>query len=185
MKRFSRKAIFFGFLLFLFPAVAANAGGDGRITGMIKNVSGSPLRDAVIRIIREVNQGQALAIARTDSQGFFKSINLAPGTYYLKISSQGYQPVTTTKFVLDEGRTTSLDIVLQDFIGFISNDDDPRNWDLKTVMRSTSDRRLIFRNAPGGIVPDAEDSASSFYRSGAMKIASGTALDSANYLARP
>jgi hypothetical protein len=185
MKRFSRKAIFFGILLFLLPAVSADAGGNGRITGIIKNVSGSPLCDAVIRIVREVNQGEALSIVRTDSRGFFKSINLTPGAYYLQISRQGYQPVTTTKFVLDSGRTTSLDIVLQDFISFVSNDDDPRNWDLKTVVRSTSDRRLIFRNAPGGIVTEAEDSASSFYRSGAMRIASGTALDSTNYLARP
>jgi hypothetical protein len=179
------KSLIFRTLLFWLPAGAANAGENGRITGLIKNVSGSPLRDAVIRIVQEVNRGQALSIARTDSRGFFKSINLTPGTYYLQISRQGYQPVTTTKFVIDSGRTTSLDIVLEDFIGFISNDDDPRNWDLKTVVRSTSDRRLIFRNAPGGIVPSVEDSASSFYRSGAMTIASGAALDGANYLARP
>lgn len=60
MKRFSRKALFFGLLLFLLPAVEANAGGNGRIAGMIKNVSGSPLRDAVIKIVQEVNQGQGV-----------------------------------------------------------------------------------------------------------------------------
>jgi hypothetical protein len=185
MNHFSRKAIFFGFLLFLLPAVEANAGGNSRITGMIKNVSGSPLCDVVIRIVRDVNQGKALAIARTDSRGFFKALNLSPGTYYLQISHQGYQPVKTTTFVLDSGRTASLNVVLQDIIGLISNNDDPRNWDLKTVMRSTSDRRLIFRNVPGGHITDIEAGQASFYRSGAMKIESGSVLDSANYLAHP
>jgi len=186
MKHFSRTYLLFGIFLFSLPAVTAHAGGNGRITGLIKSISGSPLSNAVIKIVREVNQGEALAIARTDSRGFFKSINLTPGTYYLQVSRQGYQPVTTTKFALDSGRTTSLDIVLQDFIGFISNNDDPRNWDLKTVMRSTSDRRLIFRNTPGGVLPDVENNASAFYRSGAMNIASNTSLGGGqNYLARP
>ncbi len=185
MKRFSRTYLLFGLFLFSLPAVTARAGSNGRITGLIKSVSGSPLSDAVITIVREVRNGEALAIARTDSRGFFKSISLTPGTYYLQVSRQGYQTVTTTKFSLDSGRTTSLDIVLQNFVGFISNNEDPRNWDLKTVMRSTSDRRLIFRNAPDGSLPDTESSTNSFYRSGAMKIASNTALGSENYLARP
>ena len=177
MRHFSRAFILFGLLLLSLPSVTAYARGSGRITGMIKSMSGSPLRDAIIRIVREVNEGNSLSIARTDSRGFFKSFNLTPGTYYLQISHQGYQPVTTTKFVLDPGRTTSLDIVLQEFIGFISNEDDPRNWDLKSVLRSTSDRRLIFRDLSGGM--DAEDGAASFSRSGAMNIAS--ALAGENY----
>jgi hypothetical protein len=181
MRHFSRAFILFGLLIVSLPAVTAYAKGSGRITGMIKSVAGSPLRDAIIRIVREVNEGNSLSIARTDSRGFFKSFNLTPGTYYLQVSHQGYQPVTTTKFVLDPGRTTSLDIVLQEFIGFISNDDDPRNWELQSVLRSTSDRRLIFRDQSGRM--DAEDGAASFSRSGAMNIAS--ALTGENYLARP
>jgi hypothetical protein len=182
MRHFSRTYVLFGLLIFSLPLDTASAKGNGRITGMIKSVSGSPLADAIIRVVRDVNQGEALSIARTDSRGFFKSINLTPGTYYLQISRQGYQPVTTTRFVLDSGRTTSLDIVLQDFIGYISNNDDPRNWDLKTVMRSTSDRRLIFRNSSAGTLPDIEEDGSSFYRSGAIEIASNSG---ANYLSRP
>jgi hypothetical protein len=181
MRHFSRPFILFGLLLLSLPSVTVYAGGSGRITGMIKSVSGSPLRDAIIRIVREVNEGNSLSIARTDGKGFFKSFSLTPGTYYLQISHQGYQPVTTTKFVLDPGRTTSLDIVLQEFIGFISNDDDPRNWDLKSVLRSTSDRRFIFRDLSGSM--DTDDGTASFSRSGAMNIAS--ALAGGNYLARP
>jgi hypothetical protein len=185
MRHFSRTLILFGLLLFSLPAIAADARGNGRITGIIKNLSGNPLEDAVIRIFREVQQGETFSIAKSNNRGFFRSLNLKPGTYYLQISRQGYQPVTTTKFVIDPGRTTSLDIVLQEFMSIVSRNDDPRNWDLKTVMRRTSDRRLIFRDLPGKIPPDIEDSASSFYRSGAMNIASNTPLDGENYVIRP
>jgi hypothetical protein len=185
MKQLSRTGFLFGLFLFSLPAVTAHAGGNGRITGLIKSVAGSPLNDAVITIVRELKTGEALSIARTDSSGFFKCASLTPGTYYLQVSRQGYQTVTTTKFSLDAGRTTSLDIVLQNFIGLISNNEDPRNWGLKTVMRSTSDRRLIFRDAPGGTPADIEGGAAPFYRGGAMKIASNTALGGENYLARP
>ena len=184
MRHLSRTFILFGLLLFSLPVIAADARGNGRIAGIIKNLSGNPLEDAIIRIFREVQHGESLSIAKSNSHGFFRSVNLRPGTYYLQISRQGYQPVTTTKFVIDPGRTTSLDIVLQEFMSIV-NKDDPRNWDLKTVIRSTSDRRLIFRDLPGGIPPDTEDSASSFYRSGAMNIASNTPLDGENYMIHP
>jgi hypothetical protein len=182
MRKFSRTALLFGLLLSSLSAEAANSRGNGRITGMIKSVSGGPLCDAVIRIVKEVQQGETLSIARSDSRGFFRSASLTPGAYYLQISRQGYQPVTTTKFVIDSGRTTSLDIILQDFINSISNNDDPLNWDLKTVLRSTSGRRLIFRDQPGTVVGSAENGTDSFSRSGAMNIASNS--NGENYLGR-
>jgi hypothetical protein len=185
MRNLHRTFLWFGLLLFSLPVVAADFRGNGRITGNVKNLSGNPLEDAVIRIVREVEHGEALSFARSDSRGFFRSVSLKPGTYYLQVSRHGYQPATTAKFVIDPGRTTSLDIVLQEFISFVTNDDDPRNWDLKTVIRSTSDRRFIFRDLPGGVPPDLEDSASSFSRIGAMNIASGTSLDGESYMIRP
>jgi hypothetical protein len=183
MRYLSRSFILLGLFLITLPPVAAYAKGSGRITGMIKSVSGSPLHDAVIRIVGEAKNGALLSIAKTDGRGVFKSGKLTPGAYYLQISRTGYLPVTTTKFILDPGKTTSLDIVLQEFIGFVAKDDDPRNWDLKTVLRSTSDRRLIFRDLSGNM--DADDSLASFSRSGAMNIASNTALDGENFSARP
>ena len=178
---FSRTVALFGLLLFSLPASSDAGQKSGRITGMIKSVSGSPLHDAVVRIFRQVREGEALTVAKTNNQGFFKSASLTPGTYYLQISRQGYEPVTTTKFIIDPGRTASLDIVLQEFVGFITNNEDPRNWDLKTVMRSTSDRRMIFRGLPGSIPADPADS--TFYRTAAMSIASSSTPSGHNYLA--
>jgi hypothetical protein len=185
MRTFSRSLVLSGLFLCVLPAVTANANDNGRISGNIASASGTPLRDAIIKIFRETSQSETLLIARSDGRGFFKSADLAPGTYHLHVSRPGYQPVTTDRFKIDAGRTISLDIILQEFIGYISNDDDPRNWDLKTVMRSTSDRRLIFQNASGSAGSDREEGESPFYRSGAMSIASGTSFGDENYLVGP
>ena len=185
MKAFFRFLIIFGFLALLLPANPAEAKGNGRVAGNVKSISGSPLRDAVIKIFQIAQQGQTILTTRSDSRGFFRSASLHPGDYYLEVTRPGYQPVTTNSFTIDPGRTTSLDIVLQEFIDYISNDEDPRNWELKTVMRSSSDRRLIFRGLPGDPLPDSEYSVSQFQRSGAMSIASSSALNGESYLAGP
>jgi hypothetical protein len=185
MKPISRILIFLSFSLLVLHAYAGSPKNNGRVTGYIINTSGSPLRDAIIKIFREVQQGESLSIARSDNQGFFKSSSLRPGTYYLQISRRGYQPVTTSRFAIDQGRSITLDIILQDVISYLSNNDDPRNQDLKSVMRSSSSSRHIFQISPDAVSLDRENGASPFYRSAAMNVASSTSISGKSYLVRP
>jgi hypothetical protein len=176
----------FCLLLLAMPAAKAIAKSGSYVTGNITSKAGHPIRDVIVRIFQEIKDGKAITIARSDARGFFRSANLTPGTYFLQISHQGYESVKTARFVIDPGRSVSLDIALQEFLGYVSNDDDPRNWNLKTVIRSTSDRRLIFRNAPGKTaVASSETRESPFSRSGAMRIASGTPLRGESIIAQP
>jgi hypothetical protein len=170
--------------LLLLPAIGANARSAGRLAGSIKSMSGSPLRNALIRVFREAQHNEILLVTRSDNKGFFQSAQLTPGTYFLEVSRTGYQPIAATKFKIDPGQTTSLDIILRDFIDYIDNSEDPRNWDLETVLRSTSDRRLIFRDLPG-VLSTTNEIDSPFYRSGAMNIASNTSLGGTGYLFHP
>ena len=173
-------------LFFAFPAVGAITKSGGYIAGKITSVSGHPIRDVIIRIIQEINGEKAITVARSDTRGSFRSASLTPGTYFLQVSRQGYESVKTPEFAIDPGRGVSLDIILQEFLGYISKDDDPRNWDLETVMRSTSDRRIIFRNMPGDETVHARETREApFRRSGAMSIASGTPLIGESFLAQP
>jgi hypothetical protein len=173
--------------LLLLPSLAATSGSKGRVAGNVKSASGIPLRDAFIKIFQEASRGEVLSIAglHSNGRGLFKAANLTPGTYYLQVTHQGYQPMTTEKFEIESDRTTSLDIILRDFIEYLSNDDDPRNWDLKTAIRSSSDRRLIFRNSAGAVVADNGEGSYPFYRSGTMKLASNTLSDGELYLVSP
>jgi hypothetical protein len=179
--------VVFSFSLLIFFNTATGAFGReaGRISGNVKSGSGSPLSDAIIRIIKTAKQGETLLFTRSDEYGFFRKADLAPGTYYLQVLHHGYEPVTTAKFVVDSGRTAALDIVLQNFIDFVSKDDDPRNWDLKTVMRSSSDRRLIFRNLPEDANIENKTENALFNRIGSLSLASRTTPNNNSYLIHP
>lgn len=154
----------------------------GRITGTVKDKDGSALIGAVITIFKPDKSGGTISFTRSDKNGAYSLANLLPGSYYLQVAREGYRPVTTANVRIDPGRTISMDIVLQEFLNYISNDNDPRNWDLKSLMRSSSDRRLIFRDLPGTISPDE---GVPFYRSGAMSVASSSGLGGDNYAVFP
>jgi hypothetical protein len=186
MRILSRTAVLFCIILLTLQTANAASKNTGQITGSIISLSGSPLRDAVIRIFREMREEESISVARTDARGIFKSLHLEPGIYHLQVSHQGYRPVTTARFAVDPGRNVSLDIVLQELFDRISNDQDPRNWSIKSVLGGTSDRRLIFRTDPHNIGSDSENNAYfndfTFNRHAAMSIASNTSLNSEGIL---
>jgi hypothetical protein len=184
MRRSFRYFLLLGFSLLMIPAVAIQARDNGRITGSIRSLSGNPLKDAVIKIFQEPLLSESLFVTRTDSRGLFRSASLSPGTYYLQVSRQGYQGATE-RITIAPGRTTSLNLILEEFMGYVSKDDDPRNWDLKTVMRSSSDRRMILRDLPAVGLPGTDDGNALFSRSGAMSIASNTPIGDEIYQATP
>jgi hypothetical protein len=179
-----------GFSLLIFSSTAAGVFGReaGHISGNVKSVSGTPLDNAIIRIIKTAQQGETLLFTRSDKYGFFKKTNLPPGIYYLQVLRNGYESTTTQKFAIDSSHTAALDIVLRDFIDLISKDDDPRNWDMKTVMRGSSDRRLIFRNLPTEPAEKEESENKTdqalFDRGGSVSLASNTPLNN-NFVIRP
>jgi hypothetical protein len=150
----------------------------GRITGKITRKDGEALIGAVITAFKPDKSGGTISFTRTDRNGAYNLANLAPGSYYLQVTREGYQPATTANVRIDPGKTVSLNLMLLEFLSYISNDADPRNWDLKTVMRSSSDRRLIFRDLPGVKAPEDEIL---FYRSGVMNLTSSAGLGGEEY----
>ena len=159
---------------------------SGHVSGNITSSAGSPLQDAFVNIFKVAKQEKLLSAGiRSNTRGFFRAANLSPGVYFLQVTRQGYQPVSSDKFEVEPNRTTTLNVTLQNLINFVSNEDDPRNWDFNTVLRSSSDRRMIFRYLPAQN-PDTDGrKISPFYRNGTMSLASNTFLGNQQYLTRP
>ncbi len=185
MKAACRFLILFNLIVLPLCEQPAYSKGDGRVSGMVKSTSGIPLSNAVIKIFRLAEQDPPVLVLRSDRRGFFKSQRLNPGEYYLEVTSPGYQASTSGSFTVNPGRTISFEIFLQELIDYISNDEDPRNWELETVMRSSSGRRLIFRDFPTDWLPPNAIPQPEFCRSGSMSIASGPIPYGISYLARP
>jgi hypothetical protein len=185
MKTMSRIPPLVIFIMIAIAPHTSSAGEVGNVSGMVTSRDGNALLGAVITIFGENRVGGTIAFTRTDSKGAYSLANLTPGSYYLQIARDGYEPVAGTNIRISPGKTTSINVILEEFFAYISKEDDPRNWDLKTVMRSSSDRRLIFRFLPGGIFPDESAGKSAFSRSAVMNVTSSARLSGETYSTSP
>jgi len=161
-------------------APAAGAAGNGTLAGTVMSAEGQALIGAVVALFRQDDHSAVISLTRSDQRGIYKLSDIAPGFYSLRVSRAGYQDVLSRQITINAGRTTTVNLVLQEFFDFISARNDPRNWDVRTVMRSTSDRRLIFRALPGTAPSDELDVP--FHRNGTLSVASGSVLGGDNYV---
>lgn len=157
--------------------------GNGSLAGTVMAQDGRGLIGAVVALFRQDDRGAVISLTKSDLHGIYSLNDIAPGSYSLRVSRNGYQALNTPRVTIDAGRTTTINFVMLEFLDFISARNDPRNWDLKTVMRSTSDRRLIFRGLPG--TATRGESAEIFHRNGALNVASSALLGGDNYAAFP
>ncbi len=164
------------------PAAVA-ADGNGSLVGTVRSSEGRALIGAVIALFRQDDHSAVISLTRSDQRGVYRLSEITPGSYSLKISRIGYQALNSREISIDAGRTTTLDVVLQEFLDFISARNDPRNWDLKTVMRSTSDRRMIFRILPG--TASAEELDDRFHRNGTLSVTSSSLLGGDGFAVYP
>ena len=173
------------FLIGLIAGAAATAGArdnNGRIAGNVSDFFGSPVEGALVRVVQLVDGFENFISTRSDEHGFFRTPILASGVYSLYVSHHDYQPVATTQFVVDDSYSVSLEIAFQKFVDGFTRNDDPRNQEFRQVLRSVSDRRLIFRTAPTPGV--AENTPNPFAYGGVVSIVSG-ASQSESYFLRP
>jgi len=166
----------------LFPP-AADARGNGVLSGTVVSAEGRGLVGAVVALFRQDDQGGIISLTRSDESGKYSLRDIAPGSYSIRASRLGYQVLTSSRVAISSDRTTTVNLVLQELLDFVSARNDPRNWDLKTVMRSTSDRRLIFRDLPGTTV--GEGDGASFSRFGTVNVASSSIPGGDNYAVYP
>jgi len=184
MKRFALiPSLLLLLALVLSPSVLY-AKGAGAIKGKIASRDGRELFGAVITIFRKDLDGGTISFTRSNRRGFFNLENISPGSYLIQISRDGYRPYIRPNVTVSPGKTISLQVVLQDFLDLVSADD-PRNWDLSTVLRSTSSRRLIFRHMDGQSPAGFVEEGGSFARSGTVNVASSAGLSSNYYSVLP
>ncbi len=172
--------------MFLLAALAvppvAGAKTAGRISGKVTSGTGEGLIGAVITVFKQDQEGGTISFTRSDRQGVYALANLTPGSYFLQVSREGYHPLTSSSIKIEPGKTTTLNVILQQFLDFVSGEPDPRNWDLKSVVRSTSDRRLIFRDLPSNVPTDGDGS---FARGATLNVISTSGLSSDSYTLSP
>jgi outer membrane receptor protein involved in Fe transport len=82
------------------------AGTTGTLSGRVVDEDGGPVLAATIQLV-----GTRLG-AYTDADGRFSILNVQPGTYEVKASRLGFNPVTTSGVIISADLTTRVDIRL-------------------------------------------------------------------------
>lgn len=90
--------------------VRAQSSVDGAIKGTVSNPNKELIANADV-IVRNVQTNKEV-ISRTDESGAFRIVQLEPGTYSVDVNSPGFAPFSSNQVLVEVGRVTTLDIVL-------------------------------------------------------------------------
>lgn len=173
-------------LSLLFPPAFGSPAAAGSVStaleGFVRNEDGSPLVGAVISIFKENWIDQALLTTQSGRDGGFSLANLSPGKYVLNVVKAGYAPMTYS--LLTPLKTTPLFVVLK---GLTGQNPNSQNWNIDTVLRTSSDRNIIFRDredpakAPAGkkVLKDGDGGPAN--RSGLVQVTTTQPLGSPGY----
>ena len=119
---------------------------SGNLTGLILDETGSPLPGIIISIVNTARNNLLPILARTNSEGLVLFSDLATGLYKLDIKSADFRTPSRNLIRIFPNRTITVTLVLQKLAGF--DEGFQPNLGIKALLRSSSLKRLIFRNLP-------------------------------------
>jgi len=95
----------------LLTAGSASAQTVGKVSGVVKDAKTGELLVGCNIVVLGTSQG-----ASTDLQGTFFILNIPPGKYDIQASIIGYQTVVQKDAIVNAGRTTNLDFLLEETV---------------------------------------------------------------------
>ncbi|HMF92045.1 MAG TPA: carboxypeptidase-like regulatory domain-containing protein [Candidatus Angelobacter sp.] len=133
-------------LLVLVGGTSAFAADVGAISGTVKDSTGTPQMGAVVEIF---TSAAALgATVFTDSRGFYTAENLAPGTYYVRVSAVSFLPALRENVGLRAGARVLVNVTLNAMASAtqalparrsVATEPDDWHW----VLRSSANRPVL------------------------------------------
>lgn len=140
----------FGVLLCLLPLSAIGAPNSGKISGVVLDSSGTPQMGATIFVSSDQLLGSSAVELLTNDRGRFSTALLPSGTYSIKVTLAGFLPVMEEHILVNDERTTLLEIVLGSIFSSLERlqrqSDQPIAADEWTwVLRSASATRPVLR----------------------------------------
>ena len=147
MKNASRGSLIFLLIFFLTATGSSFALSYGHLKGRVQNESGHPLPDILVTLLRKSSSAVLPVLARTDNAGAIFLRNIEAGDYELKVKSANYQSTPSPLIEVEPGQTAVFTLVLETL--FRLGDSSGVNLSLKSLFRTSVDRRLVFRGLPG------------------------------------
>ena len=153
--------------------VGAKAAAGGNLNGLVQDPAGNPLADVLVTLLPKPNPATPI-LARTDQGGRILLENIKAGLYELLVKTPTYLSPQNSRVEILPGRTAMVTLVLQSLFQF--NPSDQQSLTVKTLLRTISDRRLIFRQMPG-FEEESESPASPFFDNFVFEVYTNAGLD--------
>lgn len=130
------------------PAFAASS---GNLQGIVQDESGTPLANILVSLFDTASEQSIPILTRTSSTGRVFLQNIEAGDYEVRIKSSGYRVADVNPIEIFPGKTSVIKLVLQQLLD--GNEADG-NLSVKSVLRTATQKRLIFRDQPGDLAGD-------------------------------
>lgn len=125
----------------------------GDLSGLIQDASGQPLPQVLLTLVKNSPEAALPILARSNEAGHILLRNLEVGTYNVFVKSSRYLIPEARLIEIEAGKTAVVTLVLQQLFNLEGSG--AENVGVKTLLRTASERRLIFRNTPGEPLEDA------------------------------
>lgn len=135
------------------PALAESD--SGQLKGLVQDSSGRPVPKMLVALLNRSSSSLLPLLTRTDEKGEFLLQQVQSGSYDLRVNGNQRLRGENSVVAVEAGRTTELLLTLQETLNL--DLDNKNNVSLKTLLRNSRHRRLIFRNSPDPSLEDQRD----------------------------
>ncbi len=125
----------------------ATAASVGSLRGIVQNEAGQPLPNILVTILDRSTEQAIPILARTNELGHLFIKNIEAGDYQVAIKSTDYRTAGVNAVEVLPGKTSIIKLVLQEFLN--ADGDDRDNIGIKSLLRTSTARRMIFRDQQG------------------------------------
>ncbi|HXK60139.1 MAG TPA: carboxypeptidase-like regulatory domain-containing protein [Acidobacteriota bacterium] len=132
--------------LALLSSSSAGAASLGSLRGIVQNEAGRPLPNILVTILDPSSEQAIPILTRTNELGHLFVSNIEAGAYQVAVKSSDYRTAGDSAVEVLPGKTSLIKLVLQELL---NAEGDSENIAIKSLLRTPTDRRLIFREQPG------------------------------------
>src|SRR5690349_6007432 len=98
-------------MLFLFSAIGMFGSPVGSVAGSVKDTSGAMMAGVKLTLVNSATNAQL--VTRSNANGEFQFLQLAPSTYSLAAENPGFRKTEITSVLVQVDQVTHVDIVLE------------------------------------------------------------------------
>ncbi|RPJ87410.1 MAG: carboxypeptidase regulatory-like domain-containing protein, partial [Acidobacteria bacterium] len=125
----------------------STAASVGSLRGIVQNEAGQPLPNILVALLDRSSEQAIPFLARTNELGHLFIQDIEAGDYQVAVKSTDYRTAGVNAVEVLPGKTSIIKLVLQEFLN--AEGDERNNIGVKSLLRTSTARRMIFRDQQG------------------------------------